>query len=712
MKPHLRIGIDIGGTFTDFVIFDAKSGELRTFKLLSTPDNPASAVLEGLTYQEYLETSENIDIIHGSTVATNALLERKGARTALVTTEGFRDVLQIGRQNRPELYNLEVELTPPLVPGELRFEVEERIDSHGNVLIPLNLSQVDKLIERIQPLGIESIAICLLFSFLHSEHEQVISQKLSSLGVFLSLSSEILPEFREFERMSTTVVNAYVTPILDRYLGILESNLLENSLLKENGQLHFRIMQSNGGIISISEARKSGVRCILSGPAGGIVGAGYIAELAFKNQAILPENSSKIKNEASDLMVITIDMGGTSTDVSLISHTPLLTSESQVGGHPIRVQMLDIHTIGAGGGSIAKIDLGGALRVGPESAGANPGPACYGLNTPDDFNELKVTVTDANLVLGRLASEYFLGGKIQLNTKLAELALTRLGASLGLDPIQTALGVIEVVNANMERALRVISVERGFDPRDFSLISFGGAGGLHAADLARRLGIPLVLIPPMAGTLSAFGMLTADIIKDYTKTVMFSGDTLTKIIDQFLDPLVKLGLEEVVSEGVPESDILIERNLDIRYRGQSYELTIPYRKSYLQDFHQAHEKFYGYARPEADIEIVNLRVRVIGKEVLPEIAKQPTGGIDPTTAYLGDRPVVLGESRATSSRVDPVPIPFYLGESLKPGNLIQGPAIILRPDTTVYLGRFDQAEVDVFLNLLIKIGEEIQDKPL
>ncbi len=704
MKPQIRIGIDIGGTFTDFVIFDSNSGVIKTYKLLSTPDNPANAVLAGLDFQEFSEFSDNMSIIHGSTVATNALLERKGAQTALVTTAGFRDVLQIGRQNRPELYNLNVEPTPPLVPRDWRFEIRERIDSQGNVLVPIDLSQVDDFLSIIQSLGIESVAVCLLFSFLHPEHEKVIAQKLESLGVFLSLSSEILPEFREYERTSTTVVNAYVTPILNRYLAHLESNLFNKDSNKKDGQIHFRIMQSNGGVISVSEARKSGVRCILSGPAGGIVGARYIAELAFRDHQLPHGNTKEGEKKLSGLQVITIDMGGTSTDVSLIDNAPLLTSESQVGGHPIRIQVLDIHTIGAGGGSIARVDLGGALRVGPESAGADPGPACYGLHTPDDPTNLHVTVTDANLVLGRLAPEFFLGGKIQLNTNLAQLALARLGISLGLNPIQAALGVIEVVNANMERALRVISIQRGYDPRDFSLVCFGGAGGLHASDLARRLSIPQVLIPPLAGTLSAFGMLAADIIKDYTKTVMFSGNTPAPVIAESLDPMVKRGLQEVIAEGVSENDILVERLLDIRYRGQSYELTVPFRGNFFQDFHQTHEKFYGYARPESAIEIVNLRVRVIGKVVSPEITKQPIAGSDPVSAFMEDRSVVVGDNEESSTGVDPIPVPFYRGESLKPGNIIHGPAIILRPDTTVYLGSADRAEVDVFLNLLIDIG--------
>ncbi|MEJ2267241.1 MAG: hydantoinase/oxoprolinase family protein, partial [Anaerolineales bacterium] len=492
----MRIGIDIGGTFTDFVVFRPDTGKITTFKLLSTPEDPAEAVLQGLKRIASSEaTSPEFYIIHGSTVATNALLEHKGATTALIATRGFRDVLQIGRQNRPALYDFSVDPPPPLIPARLRWEVDERVDHHGHVLASIDPLQVKSLVRELESKNIESVAVCLLFSFLRPDHERIIGEQLKSANYFVSASSEILPEFREYERTSTTVVNAYVSPILDRYLAHLES---------ETAGTQLRVMQSNGGIISTREARRSGVRCILSGPAGGVVGSCFIAESALNDP--LSGEIYRPSGAEPALKVITFDMGGTSTDVSLIDGVPRVTTESIVGGHPIRVPVLDIHTIGAGGGSIAGVDMGGALRVGPESAGANPGPACYGRG---ELSECRPTVTDAHLVLGHLDPENFLGGKMPLDVSRAQHVLEALAEQLGLEPLQTALGVIEIANAHMERALRVISVERGNDPRDFTLLSFGGAGGLHAGDLARRLGIPRVLIPPIASTLSAFGMLAA-----------------------------------------------------------------------------------------------------------------------------------------------------------------------------------------------------------
>jgi len=494
-NSSLRIGIDIGGTFTDFVVYDPLSKQINTFKLLSTPVNPALAVLAGLN-QIFSDRSDNqATIVHGSTVATNALLEYKGARTALVSTTGFRDILQIGRQNRPSLYDLDVRLPDPLVREDLLYEVPERVLHTGEVLKALDSAQVQALTTRIQECEAEAVAICLLFSFLQPEHEKMIAQSLRAAGFFVSVSSEILPEFREYERCSTTVVNAYVSPILGKYLTYLESAL-------EPG-MHLSVMQSNGGAIQPEEARQAGVRCILSGPAGGVVGCEYIGRSLNSNES---------------LRLIGFDMGGTSTDVSLIDGSRQITTEAKVSGHPIHLPMLNIHTIGAGGGSIARVDAGGALRVGPESTGADPGPACYGKG------EI-ATITDANVVLGRLAPELFLGGKMHLDAQRAWRAVESIGKELNMETTRVAMGIIQVANAHMERALRVISVERGWDPRTFTLLSFGGAGGLHAADLARGLGIPKVLIPPLASTLSAYGMLAADVIKDYSQTVMLPEDT-------------------------------------------------------------------------------------------------------------------------------------------------------------------------------------------
>ena len=696
-----RVGIDIGGTFTDFVIYDPESGQIETFKLLSTPRDPAEAVLKGL---DQIRSSLSpqaarlaLQVIHGSTVATNALLERKGARTALVTTSGFGDVLQIGRQNRPSLYDFDANPPPPLVPPDLRYEVEERVDSHADVLVPLNQAGIPPLISDLQVRGVASVAICLLFSFLRPEHELELAGRLRAAGFFVSPSCEVLPEYREYERASTTAVNAYVSPVLDRYLAHLEV-----ALPGEEGR-RLRVMQSNGGNISLGEARRNGVRCILSGPAGGVVGARQVAELAYALTPSLaqgaagasPFRSEREKNRVgSRVRVITFDMGGTSTDVALIDGAPQITSESVVGGCPIRIPILDIHTIGAGGGSIARVDAGGALRVGPESAGADPGPACYGRGALP-------AVTDANLVLGRLAAEHFLGGQMPLDAGRARSALARLGEQLGLDTLRAALGVVEVANAHMERALRVISVERGRDPREFTLLSFGGAGGLHAADLARRLGIPRLLVPPLASTLSAFGMLAADVVKDYIQTVMLPGDTPLAEIAAHLELLAERGRREVLAEGITESDIDLEPFLDIRYLGQSYELTVPFDEKVMEGFHVLHQQAYGYTRPAALLEIVNLRLRATGKVVPPPLQPLDAGqaGGTPTPVLLELRPAVISEDGGLSE------IAFYRGEDLLPGSRFAGPAVVVRADTTILLGPTDHAHVDGYQNLWISIGK-------
>jgi N-methylhydantoinase A len=685
----VRIGVDIGGTFTDFVVFQPDKGEFETFKLLSTPANPADAVITGL--QRILEAhqlngiSPNfLNIVHGSTVATNALLERKGTPTSLVTTKGFADVLQIGRQNRPELYDLATHQTQALVPPERCYEVEERVVADGHVLVPLNREQVSRLVETILETEVKSVAVCLLFSFLHPEHEQEVVRQLRSAGLFVSASCEIIPEYREYERTSTTVVNAYVSPVLDHYLSHLENGLqhlhrLSGSAAPIPGKnFNLRVMQSNGGVISVSEARRFGVRCILSGPAGGVVGSRYTG--------------------GADSKLITFDMGGTSTDVSLVDGDVQLTTEMEVGSAPIRIPVLDIHTIGAGGGSIAAIDAGGALRVGPQSAGADPGPACYG-RLP--MKAGVPTVTDANLVLRRLDEDFFLGGEMKLDLPRARSAINRLGAKIGLDETTTALGIIAIANTHMEHALRLISVERGHDPGDFTLLSFGGAGGLHAADLARHLGMPRLMIPPTASTLSALGMLAANVIKDYTQTVMLPGDSSQAELLSFLQPMQQHGFQEISTEGIPPDAIQVSSMLDMRYAGQSYELTIPWIEPFedlLNLFHAAHLKIYGYERRDTAIEIVNVRVRAAGKVIPPPLPDYPPGDGDPDQAWVKNRTVFLNQEAQS--------LPCFRGEALQPGDQLGGPAIILRSDTTILLGPGDVAQVDPHLNLIVAVHPE------
>ena len=477
----MRIGIDTGGTFTDFVRIDERG--IAVHKLRSAPDDPSRAILAGI---EYLADSATYEITHGSTVATNALLERKGVRVALITTAGFEDVLLIGRQTRAELYNFMVQARRPLIEPGLTCGVRERLAADGSILEALDAAEIASLIERLKQQQVVSVAVCLLHSYANPVHERMLADALTGAGFIVSASHQILPEYREFERWATTAVNAYVTPLMARYLLRLEAALEGRSL---------RIMQSNGGSISSVRAREAAVQTILSGPAAGVVGAQAVGAASGFDR------------------LITFDMGGTSTDVSLIDGVLGTTTDSIVGDFPVRLPVLDIHTVGAGGGSIAYLDAGGSLRVGPRSAGADPGPACYGKGS-------ELTVTDANLLLGRLDASYFLGGRMQLDLdRTRELART-LARQLGLTERALAEGIVRIANANMERAIRVVSVQRGFDPRDFALLAFGGAGGLHACDLADSLDIATVLIPRHSGVLSALGMLLADVVKDFSASIL------------------------------------------------------------------------------------------------------------------------------------------------------------------------------------------------
>jgi N-methylhydantoinase A len=663
---NLWVGIDIGGTFTDFVIYSPVDQLLERYKVLSTPSDPAEAVLQGLSQ---LPKNVSRHIVHGSTVATNAILERKGARTALVTTSGFRDILQIGRQDRSDLYDVFPDVPSPLVPREWCLEMPERVDFQGNIVTPLQKDAIEPIFESLRSNEIQSVAVSFLFSFVNPAHERWVTNRLRETGWFVTASSEILPEFREYERTSTTVVNAYVSPVLDKYLGRLE---------REMTPTEFHILQSNGGRISVEQARGHGVRSILSGPAGGVVGARYLAGLAGFHR------------------ILTFDMGGTSTDVSLVDENIHVTTEAEVGGCPIRVPVIDVHTVGSGGGSMAMVDAGGNIRVGPQSAGADPGPVCYGRGGTIP------TVTDAHVVLGRLPTDGFLGGRMTLDVEAAQGAFDALSTQVevsprpGLDRRQTlALGMIHIANAHMERALRVISVERGKDPRETVLVSFGGAGGLHACALARALGFRM-LVSPMAATLSALGMLAADVQLDYVHTVMLPGDTPFKTVDEHTRELVRQGEEDVMREGISSEQAVITRTIDVRYVGQSFELEVPLVPHFRQTFEDLHEKRYGYCQQDAPIEIVNVRVRAIGHVKPPPIPTRSFGAADPTAAKWVERPVVLGEGIQM--------VPHYWGNRLSPGHEISGPAILVLDDTTVYLGPADQAHVDAYSNILIQVG--------
>jgi len=660
-KERVRIGVDAGGTFTDFILFSR--GKVRVFKLLSTPRDPAQAIISGI--RELVSDRQALDIVHGSTVATNALLERKGAKTALIITKGFEDLLEIGRQTREELYNLFVSRKPPLIPRELCFGVSERTLASGEILVSLSEGELAEVIDELKKKEVRSVAVGFLHSYANPENEKKAGQLLAKAGFSVSLSSEILPEYREYERISTTAVNAYVSPVMGKYLEELEASLSGSRL---------RIMQSNGGSISAERARKEPVHTILSGPAGGVVGALEIARLVGEER------------------IITFDMGGTSTDVSLCPGEATLTTEAVIGGSPVKVPIIDIHTVGAGGGSIAYLDKGGSLRVGPESAGADPGPICYGRGGD------RITVTDANLVLGRLVPELFLGGSMKLSKEASFAAIEEFGKRMGKELYETALGIVSVANANMERAIRVISIERGYDPRDFALVSFGGAGGMHACELAAKLGIPKVIVPKNAGILSAFGMLFADSVKGYSKTVLIPADDLSSSeLEGMFSPLVSRGMVEMEKEGFSRERIRVFRFLDMRYRGQSYELTVPFSSHFLSSFHELHRKRYGYADPEKPTELVNLRVRVVGKTEKPPLPKLPPRGGSPPTP-LGIKEVLFGSSFKKT--------PFYRWEDLAPGDELKAPAIIVGYGSTAVLAPGFRLSVDPYLNLLMERCDE------
>ncbi|MFQ5532426.1 MAG: hydantoinase/oxoprolinase family protein, partial [Candidatus Methylomirabilales bacterium] len=627
--------------------------------VLSTPLDPAQGVLQGLS-QEPLG-KEGWQVVHGSTVATNALLERKGAKVALITSAGFEDVLEIGRQDRARLYDFMVGRAPVLVPRSLRFGIRERVDCQGKILEPLEEENLDPILDRLTQEGVESVAICFLFSYANPSHEATVLRRAVEVGIPVSASHRILPEYREYERCTATVVNAYVSPLMERYIGRLEAELGEGRL---------RIMQSNGGSISAATARQEPVRTILSGPAGGVVGGASIAETAgFKK-------------------VITFDMGGTSTDVALVDRGLTVTTEATVGELPLRIPLLDIHTVGSGGGSLVWIDEGGALRVGPQSAGADPGPVCYGRGD-------RITVTDAHLFLGRLDPDRFLGGEMRLDGERAEAAMEAFARQVNLDPVRVAEGIITVANATMEKAIRVISVERGYDPREFCLVTFGGAGGLHACALADSLSIPWVLVPPHAGLLSACGMLVADVVKDYAKTILRATATIPfEELEAIVSLLKEQGLYQMKEEGIAEESISTEASLDMRYLGQSYELRVPFGRDFPSRFHDLHRRSYGYANLARETEIVTVRVRVTGGVEKPPIPRvNGEGTPDPKAACVGERRVFLEDRWITA--------PIFAREVLRVGNRIAPPAVVVEMSATTLVTPGWEGTVDGRGNLVL-----------
>ncbi len=673
-KTYSKIGVDTGGTFTDIVLSHGTS--LYTHKVVSTPNNPAHAVINGVNEicSLYGEMKINeIQIIHGSTVAINALLERKGARIALVTTKGFEDVLEIGRQSRSDLYDLYVDRPKQLIPSELRFGITERTLYTGKIQTEIQKDEFDSLTETLNKLDLDAIAICFLFSYVNPKNEQIAAEYLTKLNLPISCSHQILPEYREYARFSTTVASAYVRPTLEKHLNTLtDSDRFASSL---------KLMLSNGGCVSSNNIESSGIQTLLSGPAGGVIGAYHIAKTAGYNR------------------IISFDMGGTSTDVSLCNEDISLTSENTISGIPIKLPLIDIHTVGAGGGSIAILDSGGALRVGPESSGAVPGPVCYDRGGED------ITVTDANLFLGRISAKYFLNGKMSLSTDKTNNKIEEFSNRIGISPIKTAEGILQIANSTMVSAIKVISVERGYDCRDFTLVSFGGAGGLHAAFLAENLGIQTILIPPNGGLLSAYGMLYANVIKDYSQTILLQIkskkiDEIDEIVGQLregMEELLRRALDDMEYEGYDFSQLNILRTLDIRYSGQSYELNVPFTEDsvdFIDKFHSIHKIRFSYSHPDAMVEVVNLRLSAIKETEKPRTISEPLIKEMPLNALIDEKSVVFDNEMYDTK--------FYRREELLPGNSIDGPAIITEFSATSVVPPSFYINVDAYRNIIMK----------
>ena len=673
----VRIAIDTGGTFTDCVWVEG--GHLKTLKVFSTPDDPSRAIAEALGK---IGAGAGATLLHGTTVGTNALLQRKGARVALITTSGFEDVIEIGRQARPRLYDFFFDRVPPLVARDMRFGVKERVDAEGCILERPTQAELARLREAVLRSQPDAIAVSLLFSFANTENEAQVAAAVRDLGKPLSMSHQILPEFREYERTSTVVVNAYLQPLMQSYMERLaerSGNLAQAaSARRSRSTPRIFVMQSSGGITALESAAREPVRTVLSGPAGGLVGAAATAA-----------RSGFVK-------ILSFDMGGTSTDVAAVQGEVHASGQSEVAGLPVGVPMLEIHTVGAGGGSLARFDAGGLLRVGPESAGADPGPICYGRGT-------QPTVTDANLILGRLRSDRFLGGEFTLDLyrarRLTSEWLTKQGSRLTLE--QFSAGIVRVVNANMERALRVVSIERGYDPRDFALVAFGGAGGLHACELAEALSIPTVMIPARPGALSAFGILVSDVVKDFSRTLLWriGGRLPNAELQKEFRKLEATAKAEFRAERW-HGALHYERSLDLRYRGQGYELNVPATGDAIASFHDQHQLRYGYHHPGRELELVTVRLRISLRTPPPRLVRR-TGS---------QRSLTRRSSRTSPIQRTPV---FFDGKvmttsvfergDLSPGQILRGPAVITEYSATTVIPPEKKFWVDRAENLLIAI---------
>ena len=681
-----RLGIDIGGTFTDFCLFNKENGEILKFKVSSTPSDPSEAVEKGIEeiINRFKVKPQAISYLaHGTTVATNAVIEHSGAPTSLITTAGFRDLLEIARQKRPSLYDLFEDKPQPLILRDLRLEVSERMNFQGRAIRALDEKSVLMALEVIKQQKVEAVAICFLNSYANPEHEDRVKQIVEEQfpEAFISVSSEVVPEFREYERLSTTCLNAYLGPVIRQYMA----NFLEKIKTIGISAKPF-ITQSNGGIMSVVTARKYPVRTALSGPAAGVMGAIFTSRLAgFEN-------------------IITFDMGGTSTDVCLIENgNPQLSTDRNVSGVPCKIPMIDVNAVGAGGGSIAWVDQGMVLKVGPKSARAFPGPACYGLGGDEP------TVTDANVVLGRLNPSILLEGQMKIDRTLAEKAIRdKLCDQINMNLFGAAIGILKVVVSNMVRAVRVVSVERGYNPKHFVLVAYGGAGPLHAVAVARELEIRKVMIPTAPGILCAMGLLATDIKSDYVKTVMAPGTSdAAPMINREFEQIRTGAVAWLKSEGIPAERQSIDWSLDMRYARQNYELTIPIGevltgitpdliRQAVAEFHESHQSAYGYANHEAPVLIVNCRARSVGVVAKPGLPKIDPG---PKTINTQDWRDVYYQDKM------PIRTPVVHRRDIGFGFECRGPLIVEQMDSTVVVPPGDRVCADEYGNLIVYLKE-------
>ena len=683
-----KLGVDVGGTFTDVCVFNQESREVMIHKLPSTPNDPSEAIGNGINQilaAHGISPGELIYLAHGTTVATNACLERKGCKTGLITTKGFRDLIELARQKRSSLYDTQIEKPIPIIYKNMRREVPERIASDGSIVTPIDTAEVERCVLELKESGAESYAVCFLHAYVNPEHEEIVEEIIQRVhpGAYVSLSSKVLPEFREYERMSTTALNSYIGPIVGKY-----TDLFKERIRLLGADIIPYINQSNGGLMSIETTFRNPIRTALSGPAAGVSGANHVAK------------SAGIAN------YITFDMGGTSTDVCLVqNNTPPIATSKDIAEFPVKVPMVDVNAVGAGGGSIAHIDNGGMLKVGPESAGALPGPVAYcrGGTLP--------TVTDANVVLHRLNPRYILGGKMKIDEEGARNAIQKhIAEPLGLDTLAAARGIIEIVNANMARAVRTVSVERGYDPRDFVMIAFGGAGALHAVAVADSLGIHRVLIPATPGILCAVGLLSSDIRTDYVRThITDLNDDCCETLNQLYQQMEQEANEWLDTEHVEEKDKVLKRYADVRYYGQNFELSVEVPdgsfhpgviKSIRDSFHREHKREYGYCRENGLVQIVNYRLVAFGKVTAISFRELEEGGTDASHAVTEERDVFFEENNGY------VPTKIYARSKLLAGNIVPGPAIVEQLDSTIVIPPNYSGFVDKQQNLMISKQEQ------